>query len=267
MSQTIKCPKCGGKDWSSDYWYCPHCNYYVGKEGMLLEMNKDYQEGRDRGDEPALDLSFWMEEQKDLTREMINECLPRNRYNYVVDCNSDCDGDWGETIYHENDFNEADLFVKRHAEILLQNNCWTLDFIYYADQKGNMVEKKPYRRPIYPNYSGSFCCPCPRPTKIKIAKQTLLTEGEYKFDGDGYFPTIPHETAHADPAVKRHPQFKPLSSQYDPSRQGATGHDEVWRNKNGEFYNKLRPYIKKVKDRFKELRKIKGEDGDKYDDG
>ncbi|CAI2192967.1 18401_t:CDS:2, partial [Funneliformis geosporum] len=47
--------------------------------------------------------------------------------------------------------------------------------------------------PLYPYNNGS------QPTKIRIAKLTLQTEGDYYFNGKGYFPTIPHETAHADP--------------------------------------------------------------------
>jgi hypothetical protein len=27
-----------------------------------------------------------MEEQEKLTRKMINECLPKRKYNYIVDC-------------------------------------------------------------------------------------------------------------------------------------------------------------------------------------
>jgi len=47
------------------------------------------------------------------------------------------------------------------------------------------------------------------------------------------------------------------------------GHDPVWKSRAQEFHQKLKSldYVKKVKDRFKELRKIKGEDIDKYDDG
>jgi len=30
-----------------------------------------------------------MTEQVDLTKEMINECLPKSKYNYVVDCSQD----------------------------------------------------------------------------------------------------------------------------------------------------------------------------------
>ena len=33
---------------------------------MLLEMNQDNFDGRNRGDEPAKDLSSWMEKQKKL---------------------------------------------------------------------------------------------------------------------------------------------------------------------------------------------------------
>jgi hypothetical protein len=42
----------------------------------LLEENKDYQEGRDRGDEPQLDLYAWEEGQKTLCQDMVNYLLP-----------------------------------------------------------------------------------------------------------------------------------------------------------------------------------------------
>jgi hypothetical protein len=45
-------------------------------------------------------------------------------------------------------------------------------------------------------------------TEIYIPRRTLITEGSYNFDGEGYFPTIPHEAAHASPEVKRHPKFE-----------------------------------------------------------
>ena len=56
--------------------------------------------------------------------------------------------------------------------------------------------------PLYP-YVADSC-----PTKIFIPRLTLQTEGSYYFDGYGYFPTIPHEVAHASPEVKRHPKFE-----------------------------------------------------------
>ncbi|CAG8657649.1 14686_t:CDS:2 [Ambispora leptoticha] len=60
----------------------------------------------------------------------------------------------------------------------------------------------------------------------------MTEEGFYSFDADGYFPTVPHETAHADPSSKAR-----------------------------DFHYKLvgLGYREKVKDRFKELRKIKGQ--------
>jgi len=40
-------------------------------------MNSDYLDGgKGRGDEPTLDLSFWMEEQKTLCQDMVNYLLP-----------------------------------------------------------------------------------------------------------------------------------------------------------------------------------------------
>ena len=257
----VLCPKCQQRNWSQDYFICSNCGYEESREWMLLEENKDFSESRNKGDNPALNLNFWMEEQENLTKEMVNECLPKEKHNYVVDCKQNLIG-WGGTEYHENDFQEAELFIKRHRKELIKRGCVKKGFIYYVDRKGRIVDSKLIYYPIYPPYSGILCCPCPRATKIIISNWTLTTEGSYYFDGDGYFPTIPHEVAHASPEVHRHPNYQPFSGQYDPSRSGARGHDTIWRNKHGEFYNKLKGkgYIEKVKERFKELRKIKREE-------
>lgn len=264
----IKCPKCNTRSWSSEYWYCPTCDYYVdAREWVLLEQCKDYlEDDKWKGDEPQLDLNKWTTDQEDLTKEMINECLPKGKYNYEVDCSQDLGTDWGRTEYHENNLLEANLFIGRHEEELIDRGSTKQGFIYYVDGRGNIVKVEPKKYPVYPPYSGVFCCPCVQPTKIKISNRTLQTEGSYNFDGLGYFPTIPHEAAHADPSVHRHPNYKPFSSQYDPSGTGKIGHDDIHRNKNIYLYTKLKAmgYQEKIKDRFKELRKIKKEDDDKY---
>ena len=61
-----------------------------------------------------------MEGQEDLTKEMINKCLPKSQYIYRVDTSQDLGpNNWGATEYHENNFTEADLFIKRHEEELI----------------------------------------------------------------------------------------------------------------------------------------------------
>lgn len=261
MSQIIKCPRCEGRDWSSDYWYCPHCNYYVGKEETLLEENKDYLDGgnqgqKGRGDEPSILLNTWIESQKELTREMVDKCLPKSKgYNWKVNFPSNVSWIGGETEYHENDPQEAKLFISRHEKELIEKGHWQMEIF----PNGQIIKV-----PRYPNYSGSYCCPCPKPTKIIISKRTLTYEGSYGLNKIGYFSTIPHESAHASPEVKRHPKFEPFSSKYI----RGPGHDDIHNDKNREFYQKLESnqYIEKVKKRFKEYRKIQGKDENKYND-
>ncbi|CAI2192423.1 13901_t:CDS:10, partial [Funneliformis geosporum] len=84
-----------------------------------------------------------------------------------------------ETEYHENNFTEASLFINRHEKKLIEKGSKRDGFIYYVNMKA------------------------------------LQEEGSYYFDGDGYFPTVPHETAHADPAVHRHPNYQPFSEVYN----------------------------------------------------
>jgi len=73
----ILCPKCGERNWSSDYFVC-NCGYEETREFALLEENKDYFDGRDRGDTPQLDLGFWMREQKKLCQKMVDYLLPNH---------------------------------------------------------------------------------------------------------------------------------------------------------------------------------------------
>jgi len=62
MNQIIKCPKCDARSWSSDYWNCSECGYSESREWILLDENKEHFGGRNKGDEPALNLDFWMGE-------------------------------------------------------------------------------------------------------------------------------------------------------------------------------------------------------------
>jgi hypothetical protein len=85
-------------------------------------MNKDFEEGRNKGDEPSIRLNDWIRDQEDLTKEMVNECLPLGKYNYRVDCSQDLGINvYGGTAYCENDPNEVNKFRLRHADSLIEN--------------------------------------------------------------------------------------------------------------------------------------------------
>lgn len=256
MSQIIKCPKCDERSWSKDYWTCPSCGYSESREWVLLEENKDYQEGRGNGDEPALDLGFWMKGQEELTKEMVNECLPRGKYNWKVDFPLSLGKDnWGGTTYCENDPQEVSNFRLRHSKELINHNY--SQWVSLPNQQGIVLlpSNPPFGKIGY--YAGS------QPTGIYFPKWLLTYEGSYNFDGWGYFPTIPHEAGHASSEVQRHPKYQPFTSQHS----SGYGHDDIHYNKNREFYNKLvgKKYIEKIKARFKEYRKITGKDENKYD--
>jgi hypothetical protein len=62
-----------------------------------------------------------MEEQKDLTKEMIDKCLPKNQNNYEVDCDKYLGyNTWGGTNYHETELKERIDFIIRNAESLIE---------------------------------------------------------------------------------------------------------------------------------------------------
>ena len=257
MSQLIKCPNCNKRSWSSDYWSCSDCSFSETREWVLLEKNQDYFDGgKNRGDEPALDLHYWKEEQVKLTEEMINECLPKGKYNWELDCSKYFGAyTWGETAYYENDPQEVKNFVIRNANDLIEKGTQGIHWKWHTFPNGYQT-----KLPLYPYYS-NFEPTQSGKTEIRIANWVLATSGDYSCGGYGYFPTIPHETAHASPEVKRDLNFK-----WWIGWGRGDGHDTVWRSKQNEFYQKLerKGYKDKVKARFKELRKIKGEETDKY---
>ena len=218
-------------------------------------MNQDYFDGKGRGDEPQKDLSFWMNKQEDLTKEMVDKCLPKNQNNYEVYCNEILlPYLWGATAYHETEMKERIDFIIRNFDSLVEKGEEGKHWKWHQFPNGYLT-----KLPLYPyiNNSGK--------TKIYINKLKMTEEGSYGFDADGYFPTVPHETAHADPVVKRDPNFKWW--QGGRKKNTGYGHDPLWKNKAHEFHRKLvgLGYVKTVKDRFKELRKIQGKDSDKYD--
>lgn len=255
MSQLIKCPKCNTKSWSCDYWYCPTCSFSEVKEEALLEMCSEFKESYSRGDNPTILLNDWMKEQEDLTKKMVDECLPYSQNNYEVYCNEVLPSYlWGATAYHETEMKERIDFIIRNADSLTDKGEQGRHWKWHQYPNGLMV-----KLPLYPyiNNSGK--------TEIYINKLKMTEEGSYGFDADGYFPTVPHETAHADPTVKRDPNFKWW--QGGRKKNTGYGHDPLWKSKAHEFHRKLvgLGYVKTVKDRFKELRKIQGKDNDRYE--
>ena len=130
MSQLIKCPNCDARSWSSDYWTCPSCNYSESREWVLLEENKDYKEGRDRGDEPKLDLGFWMEEQEKLAQEIADHTLPNQRVKVEtvpILANSQGKECWGIARYWTPQRKQANFLVDKWVSY------------YYSNQIVNLV--------------------------------------------------------------------------------------------------------------------------------
>ena len=78
-----------------------------------------------------------MEEQESLTKQMINECLPKVKYNWKVNYPQSLGKNVaGDTEYHENDFQEAELFKKRHREELIDKGYFRMVDKLITNHKG-----------------------------------------------------------------------------------------------------------------------------------
>ena len=241
----ILCPKCSQRQWSQDYFVCSNCGYEESREWVLLEENKDFEESYSKGDNPALNLSFWMREQKKLCQKMVDYLLPNHNLKPVSFRKNKS---WGCTIYRENDQNKAELAKERFKT------------------KGGMVEHFNYFTGFTLTYRWGvkyLTTYDPRPSEINIAPQALITEWsdntiygaikEIRGTGAGFLPTTAHESAHASHEVNWDENFLPWVNE---------GHDQVWRAVYLKFFGKLQQeYGKEVKGRFVEYRRMIGGEG------
>ena len=113
----IKCPKCNELSSSQDYWTCPSCGYEETKKNVLLEENKGYQEQRNKNWENREEkLKKWTEEQKNLCKKIIKDCLPNRK----IEVSFNESEDWGETTYRENDLIASQKAQQRYLQLISQ---------------------------------------------------------------------------------------------------------------------------------------------------
>ena len=109
----VLCPKCQQKNWSQDYFVCSNCGYEESRKWVLLEENKDFSENRSRGDNPALNLNFWMEEQKKLAQEITDRVLPSQKVKVRIKGDLAKRGCWGESHYRTPLRARANFIIKK----------------------------------------------------------------------------------------------------------------------------------------------------------
>ena len=203
------CPKCQERSWSSDYWICSNCGYSESREWVLLEENKDFKESFNKGDNPVLNLGYWIKEQKSLCQTMADYLLPNHNYKLSFRKSKS----WGETGYWENDINRANQAEQRFRE------------------NGGIKEGFDWFRGVTFRYEWGvrrLTTYVQLPTEINISPHTLTTEHSdntiygviegVEGTGAGFLPTTAHESAHASHNVNWDILYKPWINE---------GHDEV----------------------------------------
>lgn len=227
MSQLIKCPKCGKRDWSNDYWTCPSCSYEVLREQDLKEENKDfYEQSAKRGEVRTESVDFCLESQKKLTRKMVGDEL-LSYHNVRVDfpasdISPEGESCWGWARYRENDKIQAQINrFEYQTGIRLQ----------YV--KGvHSYSKKPSRISI------------PIPTLKELDGPSTHGYIAGKTWGGG-FATVPHESAHVSHEVKRNPLV-------------LDSHGDIWREVYKSFYDNVvsKGYREKWKRNVETMKKL-----------
>jgi len=225
----IKCPKCNERSSPSNYWTCPSCGYSESKESVLLEENKDYEEQRNKNwDNRDEELRKWIGEQQNLCKKIIKDCLPNQKVE--VSFKEPIEGEWGYTLYYENDLIWANKNTQKALSLLTQGKI------------SEALGISDYGLTEYTN----------EPTKINISPHTLQTKHStntrYGSRGAGFLPTTTHESSHASYLVTHDPRFQPWINE---------GHDDKWREIAIKFHDKmLIKYGKEIEERFKKLAEI-----------